>query len=213
MTWKLLGATALVLAVAGCGTDPMERTTGGAAAGAATGAGIGALGGLVGALAGAAIGGGAGAITGAATSPRDVNLGEPPWSNPEARVPGTDIGRSSRRPAAAERGRSDVQEAQRMLSQRGYDVGAVDGVMGPNTSRALSSFQRDNNLPVTGRLDGRTMQALNIEPAARAGTARARPMDERDRAYMGGGAVGTGTGAPTGPAAGGGGVGGTAPSR
>jgi phage tail tape-measure protein len=70
-----------------CGTQPKERATGGAAAGAATGAGIGALGGPVGALAGAAIGGGAGAVTGAATSPNQVDLGKPPWNNPETRVP------------------------------------------------------------------------------------------------------------------------------
>src|ERR687895_793892 len=87
MTWKLLGAAAVVLAVAACGTRQPDRTTGGAATGAATGAAVGALGGPVGALAGAAIGAGAGAATGVATSPSDVNLGRPPWSNPEVRTP------------------------------------------------------------------------------------------------------------------------------
>jgi hypothetical protein len=80
-----IGAVALLAA---CGTGERERTTGGAAAGAATGAGVGAFGGPVGALAGAAIGGGAGAVTGATTSPSDVNLGAPPWNNPNARAPG-----------------------------------------------------------------------------------------------------------------------------
>ncbi len=87
MTWKILGAAGLALALAACGTNSTDRTTGGAAAGAATGAGVGALGGPVGVLAGAAIGAGAGAVTGATTSPRDVNLGTPPWSNPEVRTP------------------------------------------------------------------------------------------------------------------------------
>ncbi|WP_144404553.1 hypothetical protein [Belnapia sp. F-4-1] len=87
MSWKVIGAAGLALALAACGTNSSDRTTGGAAAGAATGAGIGALGGPVGALAGAAIGAGAGAVTGATTSPRDVNLGTPPWSNPEVRTP------------------------------------------------------------------------------------------------------------------------------
>jgi hypothetical protein len=73
--------------LAACGSTPKERTTGGAATGAATGAGIGALGGPPGVVAGALIGGGAGAITGAATSPDQVNLGKPPWTNPETRVP------------------------------------------------------------------------------------------------------------------------------
>ncbi len=73
--------------LAACGTDTKERTTGGAAAGAATGAAVGALAGPPGVVAGAVIGGGAGAVTGATTSPKDVNLGKPPWNNPETRVP------------------------------------------------------------------------------------------------------------------------------
>jgi len=84
ITMAALGALTLL---AGCGTGEKERTTGGAAAGAATGAGIGALGGPVGALAGGAIGAGAGAATGASTSSNQLNLGAPPWSNPNARVP------------------------------------------------------------------------------------------------------------------------------
>lgn len=121
MRWTTAGAAALALLVAACGTQNSDRVTGGAAAGAATGAGVGALGGPVGAGAGALIGGGAGAIAGAATEPGDLNLGRPPWSNPEVRTP-------------------------------------VDG------SRPSRS------------------------------SGRARPAAEQDRAYMGGGMVGSGTG-------------------
>ena len=84
VTILAMGALGLLAA---CGTTPKERTTGGAAAGAATGAGIGALAGPPGIVAGALIGGGAGAATGAATSPSQVNLGKPPWTNPETRLP------------------------------------------------------------------------------------------------------------------------------
>ena len=83
-------AIGLAALLSACGTNPRERTAGGAAAGAATGAGIGALGGPPGIAVGALVGGGAGAVTGAATSPRDVNLGKPPWTNPETRVPTPD---------------------------------------------------------------------------------------------------------------------------
>jgi len=78
---------AIVALLADCGTSQPERTSGGAAAGAATGAGVGALAGPPGMAVGAVIGGGAGAATGAATKPGDVNLGKPPWTNPQARVP------------------------------------------------------------------------------------------------------------------------------
>ncbi|MBV9811380.1 MAG: hypothetical protein JO326_01420 [Acetobacteraceae bacterium] len=83
--WAAIGA--LTLALAACGQNEKDRTTGGAAAGAATGAGIGALGGPPGAAIGALVGGGAGAVTGATTKPSQVNLGTPPWDNPNARVP------------------------------------------------------------------------------------------------------------------------------
>lgn len=74
--------------LAACGTNPEERTTGGAATGAGTGAVVGAVGGPVGVAAGAAIGAGVGAVTGAATKPSQVNLGKPPWANPNVNVAG-----------------------------------------------------------------------------------------------------------------------------
>ena len=80
MTVAALGMLGLLAA---CGTNPQERTTGGAAAGAATGAGIGALAGPPGIVVGGLVGAGAGAATGAATSPNQVNLGKPPWTNPQ----------------------------------------------------------------------------------------------------------------------------------
>jgi phage tail tape-measure protein len=84
-----LNAIALgaLCALAACGTQPRERAEGGAAAGAATGAAVGALAGPPGVVAGALIGGGAGAATGATTSPQQVNLGKPPWTNPNTRIP------------------------------------------------------------------------------------------------------------------------------
>ena len=76
-TGAILGVTLL----AACGTDPNDRTQGGAAAGAGTGAAIGLIGGPIGVVVGAVIGGGAGALTGASTNAQQVNLGPPPWSN------------------------------------------------------------------------------------------------------------------------------------
>lgn len=158
MTRKMIAALGLALAVAGCGQTTSERTTGGAAAGAATGAGVGALGGPVGALAGAAVGAGAGAVTGATTSPQDVNLGRPPWTNPEARVPG--VGDDTPRGRRSMRASENVRQAQQALAQQGYDPGPADGLWGAQTARATRDFQRAHNLSVTGRLDNRTMAAL-----------------------------------------------------
>jgi len=163
MIVKLAAALGLALALAGCGQTTSERTTGGAAAGAATGAGVGALGGPVGALAGAAIGAGAGAVAGATTSPQDVNLGRPPWTNPEARVPGVAADPPARRSVRAS---ETVREAQRALADRGFDPGVADGIWGAQSVRAARDFQRANDMTVTGRLDARTTAALRDGGAA-----------------------------------------------
>lgn len=52
--------------------------------------------------------------------------------------------------------------AQSRLYRLGYYRGAVDGEFGPQTSRAIQHYQVDNGLPVTGRLDGRTLASLGI---------------------------------------------------
>ena len=46
------------------------------------------------------------------------------------------------------------------LAQRGYYDGQIDGVLGPGTRSAIREFQRDNGLPVTGRIDSQLVQAL-----------------------------------------------------
>ena len=133
MNWKLVGAAVMALAVAACGTREPDRTAGGAAAGAASGAGIGALGGPVGVLAGAAIGAGAGAATGAATNPSDVNLGRPPWSNPEVRTPLDEDRRSTTAKRGRSRGDQTVRRRREARAERdraymgGGMVGRPDG--------------------------------------------------------------------------------------
>jgi hypothetical protein len=51
----------------------------------------------------------------------------------------------------------DVQSA---LADRGYYDGPIDGIIGSGTRRAVRAFQRDNGLPVTGRIDRRLLNAL-----------------------------------------------------
>lgn len=49
-----------------------------------------------------------------------------------------------------------VLQAQRALSERGYNPGPTDGLMGPRTKRALRDFQLDMGLDATGVLDEAT---------------------------------------------------------
>ncbi len=124
MTWKVVPVIAVALLAAACGTNNRDRVTGGAAAGAATGAGIGALGGPPGMAVGAVVGGGAGAVTGAVTEPRDLNLGRPPWSNPEVRTP-VDSNRTATTTHRTYRSRTHVSRAATSDRDRAYMGGGM----------------------------------------------------------------------------------------
>ena len=56
---------------------------------------------------------------------------------------------------------SQVSQAQQQLRQQGYDVGQVDGKLGPKTKQALREFQQDKGLSASGQLDQQTAQALS----------------------------------------------------
>lgn len=55
-----------------------------------------------------------------------------------------------------------VRDAQTQLNTRGYTV-SVDGIMGPQTARAIRSFQAEQGLRQTGMLDQQTMSALKMQ--------------------------------------------------
>ena len=55
-----------------------------------------------------------------------------------------------------------VREVQTALKNHGLDPGPIDGAMGPKTMAALRSFQSQNNLPATGKLDEQTQVALGV---------------------------------------------------
>ena len=51
---------------------------------------------------------------------------------------------------------------QSKLKDMGYYSGTIDGVYGPQTARAIGTFQKDRNLPFTGNADSATLDELNI---------------------------------------------------
>src|SRR5262249_40288106 len=55
-----------------------------------------------------------------------------------------------------------IKRAQGALRDQGYYEGPIDGTMGPRTSTAIRSYQRDHNLPETGDLDPATARSLGI---------------------------------------------------
>ncbi len=62
--------------------------------------------------------------------------------------------------AESEKKVMSMSNAQKTLLRLGYDPGPIDGKSGRKTEEALKSFQKDNNLIVTGKLDAKTIEML-----------------------------------------------------
>jgi peptidoglycan hydrolase-like protein with peptidoglycan-binding domain len=61
--------------------------------------------------------------------------------------------------------RDDIRWAQLELRNRGLYQGSLDGILGPETRRAVSQFQAINGLGRTASLDAQTWEALTGNPA------------------------------------------------
>lgn len=64
--------------------------------------------------------------------------------------------------AASMPSHDEIMQAQQALDGKGFDAGKADGIMGPQTRRALGRFQQDQKLPRSGHLDNRTLAALGM---------------------------------------------------
>ena len=69
--------------------------------------------------------------------------------------------------------RATIRKAQETLNARGFKAGSPNGILGQSTSSALRSFQKQEGIVVTGRLNPRTLSHLGItEDSASTGTSR-----------------------------------------
>jgi hypothetical protein len=55
-----------------------------------------------------------------------------------------------------------IANVQAALQQLGFYGYAIDGVLGPATETAISNYQREYGLPVTGAIDPATVQSLGL---------------------------------------------------
>lgn len=76
------------------------------------------------------------------------------WRGPSA---------SGKSAAKAKPSNDFVKQAQSLLNQRGFHVGEPDGLIGPKTKRAIMEFQRSAGIPVTGEVDQKLLQALDLQ--------------------------------------------------
>lgn len=71
-----------------------------------------------------------------------------------------------------------VTEIQKRLKSWGYYSGAVDGVFGSGTEKAVKYFQRQNGLAADGQVGNQTLAALGITPTGESGAGAASSNDE-----------------------------------
>ena len=60
--------------------------------------------------------------------------------------------------------KDDIRWAQVELRDKGLYKGSLDGILGPETKRALGQFQENNGLGRTASLDAHTWEALTGDP-------------------------------------------------
>jgi len=81
------------------------------------------------------------------------------WSADEVNNPATkaEVGPKSQGAATL---RSQI-----LLNRAHYSVGEIDGLFGDNMTAVINAYQQDHNLPVTGKVDSATWDALNSDTA------------------------------------------------
>ena len=57
----------------------------------------------------------------------------------------------------------DIKELQRLLSDIGFDVGGLDGIVGGNTRLAIKAYQKKVQLPADGFPTMGLLEKLRIE--------------------------------------------------
>ncbi|MFH1062942.1 MAG: peptidoglycan-binding domain-containing protein [Candidatus Omnitrophota bacterium] len=55
-----------------------------------------------------------------------------------------------------------IVDVQRALHNAGFDIGSIDGKMGPKTKKAIQNFQKENNLTADGIVGKKTWAALKL---------------------------------------------------
>jgi peptidoglycan hydrolase-like protein with peptidoglycan-binding domain len=78
---------------------------------------------------------------------------------------------------------AEIRQVQEVLIEKGFYEGDVDGIFGPRTREALITFQRQEGLEASGRIDTRTVTSLGL--SERIGESATQGTTRRERSTIG----------------------------
>ena len=82
-------------------------------------------------------------------------------------------------------GKDDIRWVQVQLRDKGLYKGSLDGILGPETKRALGQFQKANGLGRTASLDAQTWEALTGDPSIGHGSSKPAAPERTERSNLG----------------------------
>jgi membrane-bound lytic murein transglycosylase B len=56
-----------------------------------------------------------------------------------------------------------IRAVQEKLNTMGFDAGTADGIIGPNTHRAIRNFQQDTGMEVDGQISSALLEKLGFK--------------------------------------------------
>jgi peptidoglycan hydrolase-like protein with peptidoglycan-binding domain len=97
-----------------------------------------------------------------APQPSPAGTSQPTSQSSPAVSPAATPAAGSAAPARMGAPQEEVRRAQEALKAKGHDPGPLDGRMGPRTEAAIRSFQKAENIQMSGQLDDETRAKLGV---------------------------------------------------
>ncbi len=82
---------------------------------------------------------------------------------PSSTLPGTSSAGARNLPGNSSKFQKIAMQVQTALYVQDYYTGAIDGIVGPETRTAISSYQRANSMTITGTITAELLDALGIQ--------------------------------------------------
>jgi peptidoglycan hydrolase-like protein with peptidoglycan-binding domain len=86
-------------------------------------------------------------------------------TNPNLTRPGDENPPGAEHKGTPALSKNDMRKVEEALQAKGYKVGKIDGMADDDARKAISAFQKDNGLSITGTVDERTADKLGVRIA------------------------------------------------